>query len=442
MKRFAERTVKEGLSGGAETVEVFVSESSEFEVRVRNGEIETLTESDSSTVSITVSLDKRMASVQSSDLSGEGVARLIRDAVELAGVMDRDEYFDLPDYEELGGVDEYLGIFDPETVRMPTGDKIAVARELEKKARDLDERIISDGASFSNEVKTIVLANSKDFCNGYRRTLSSIDVSCAAEDRPADGLNIGKKQSSFWFSTATHLGDLESTDDVASRAVSRTLQKLGAVKPKTCEVPVVLDQTTASSFLTNIASAVNGGHIYRNSSFLVDMIGSPIGSELVTIVDDPLITGKMGSRPFDAEGVRSRTNVVVEKGVLKSYLMSTYSAKKLELKTTGNAGGTSNFYVKPGPYDPEEIVSSIEEGLYLTSLSGPGANWTTGDFSQGGQGMWIENGRLSYPVNEFTVAGTFMDILKGIVMIGNDLEWRKPLASPTLKIDRMIVSGT
>lgn len=442
MKSMAERAVRESLSRGAETSEVTIIENNEFGTSVRKGIIETLSESVSSLLSITLSLDKRKASVTSSDLSEGMVSQLITEAIELAGVMDRDVHFDLPAVEELGAAGQGLEVYDADTVAVPTKDKIDTAAKLEKKACSMDSRIISDGGSFSNGLHRIAFANSLGFCEGYSSTFAAIGVSCAAEDSPGKGRNIGKKQSSFWYSAAASLRALESVDEIASKAVSRTLRKLGAVKPRTCEIPAIFDAVTARSFLGSVAAASEGGNIYRKASFLVDRIGDMVGSANVTILDDALLRGKLGSRPFDEEGVRSRCNVVFEKGMLKNYLMNSYQARKLGLETTGSAGGFSNFYMQPGTCTEEEMISSIGEGLYLTSLSGPGANWTTGDFSQGAQGIWIERGELSHPVDEFTIAGTFPQMLMGIVMVGREIDWNRPVASPAFKIDGMTISGT
>ena len=317
-----------------------------------------------------------------------------------------------------------------------------MATELERTALDADGRIITDGASFSNEIKSIAFANSLGFCDGHTRTLNSIEIACVAQDAGGPGGNTGKKQSSYWYSVATHLNRLEPIEDIAGRAVSRTLRKLGARKPGTCEVPVIFDPLMAARFVESIAKAAGGGSIYRKSSFLVDKRERRVASQLLTIIDDPLLAGGLASRPFDSEGVKSRRTVVIENGTLRTYLMDSYQARKLGLATTGNSGGNSNFYMVPGQSAPEEIIAEIKEGLYLTNLSGPGADWSTGDFSQGGQGIWIENGALSHPVNEFTIAGSFPQILEGIVMIGNDLSWRSEYAAPTFLVERMTISGT
>ncbi len=442
IKQLVAAVVEKARAGGADTAEAVLRESTEFSVIVRAGNIEQLTESRSNRLLIAVSSEKRQATVTTSDLSPASIELLIAEGIELAGVMDRDTYFALPDPDELGRVEDDLEIFDPETIDLPTDRKIAIAMELERTALGMDGRIIPDRALFSNEIKTIAFANSLGFCNGHTRTLNLIEIACAARDTGGTGGGTGKKQSSFWYSAATHLDRLEPIETVAERAVSRTLRKLGARKPATCEVPVVFDPLMAANFIESIAKAVGGGNIYRKSSFLVDKRGRRVAPSILTIIDDPLLTGGLASRPFDGEGVISRSTVVIENGVLKSYLMNSYQARKLDLATTGNSGGPSNFYMAPGASSPDEIIAGVPNGLYLTSLFGPGANWSTGDFSQGGQGIWIENGKLSYPVNEFTIAGSFSRILEGIAGIGNDLSWRREYAAPTFLVERMTISGT
>jgi PmbA protein len=442
MKDLAERTVLVARSHGADTAEVAVSDSREIEVSARKGMIETLTDSASSSIAATVSVDKRKAIVTSSELRDESILRLVVEAIELARLMNRDDYFGLPDADELGYAEEGLEIFDERIEKLETDRMIESALHLEKTACTLDRRIISDGATVSNGVYRFAFANSSGFCNAYSKTLASTGISCAAEEESRRGENVGKKQSSYWFSKATSLKELDSPEKVARTAVERTLRKLGAVKPKTREAPVVFDPVTARAFLSHLSKAVNGGQIYRKSSFLVDMKGAIIGSPHLSIHDDPLLAGKLGTRPFDNEGVRARRNVVVENGVLTSYLKNSYQARKLGEKTTGNGGGATNFFMLPGPSRQESLIEGVDEGLYLTSLIGPGANTATGDFSQGAQGIWIERGGLSYPVDEFTVTGTFQKMLLGITMVADDIDWNMHIAAPSFKIESMTISGT
>lgn len=441
MKRFASRVVADARRAGAETVEVSLLERMEFTVEVRRGSIEKLIESVSTAIDVELSIDKRKAVVSSSDLSSDTLSALVAEGIELARVMDRDEYFGLPEERELGAAAGDLAIFDPDSLAVPAERKIALALELERAALAMDDRIIPDGSSFSSRVRTTVFANSLGFCDGWRRTSNMLALSCAVEDRPARSENTGKRQSSWWYSAAVRAADLEGADEIARRAVERTLRKIGARKPRTCEVAVVFDPFTARDLLESLAEAASGGNIYRKSSFLVDRLGERVGSPLVTIVDDGVLPARLGTRPFDAEGVRSRRTVVFEGGVLGNYLCGTYAARKIGRATTANAGGITNFHLAPGRTSPAEIIASVDQGLYLTSISGPGANHMTGDFSQGGQGLWIDKGELSYPVDEFTIASSFPAMLAGVVMVGDDLDWRDAVASPTIKIERMTLSG-
>jgi len=441
MKELADGTVLEARSLGADTAEVSVSDSREIEVAVRKERLETLTDSISSGILITVSVENRKATVTSNEMNPESIRTLLSEAVDLCRFMNEDEFFGLPDAGELGLPGEDLDIYDGAVAGMGTERMIESALELERIARSFDGRIITDFAAVSNGVYRESFANSTGFCEAFERTLCSIGISCAAEDVSQRDGNLGRKQSSYWISRSTSLKGLEPIEQVARAAVDRTIRKIGAVKPKTCEVPVIFDPVTACAFLSHIAKAVNGGQIFRKSSFLVDMKGERIGSEHVNIHDDPLLPGKLGTRPFDLEGVRARSNTVAEKGILVNYLMSSYQARKLGERTTGNAGGSTNFYLEPGSSKPESLIESVDEGLYLTTLIGPGANITTGDFSQGGQGIWISKGRLSHPVDEFTVAGTFQKMLADITMVGDDIDWNKKIASPSFKVSNMTISG-
>ena len=442
MKKLAEWATRSALSHGAETAEVTLSNAREIEISARKNAVENLNDSTSSSIAVTLSVDARKATVTSNELVEESITQLISDAIEIARLMGRDEYFGLPDRDELGVTDSHLEIFSQEVVDIEADRMIETALRLEKIACDMDGRIISDGAWVSNAVERFVFSNSLGFCEAYSKTFTSIGISCAAEEESRRGKNIGKKQSSYWYSQSVSPSSLESVEDVARKAVERTLRKLGAVRPKTCEVPVVFDPVTARALLSHLATAVSGGQIYKKASFLVDRNGDEIGSAHVTIYDDPLLTGRIGSRPFDGEGVKSHANTVFERGRLLTYLINTYQARKLDEKTTGNSGGASNFYLEPGSTAPQELIASVDDGLYLTYLIGPGVNTVTGDFSQGAHGVWIEKGELTHPVDEFTVTGTFQKMLLGISAVASDIDWNSRIAAPTIKIDNLTISGT
>jgi PmbA protein len=257
-------------------------------------------------------------------------------------------------------------------------------------------------------------------------------------------------QRDSWYTAHRKLGSLDAPAAVGREAARRTLRRLGARRPPTCECPVVFDPETAATLLRHLAGAISGSALYRRMSFLVDRLGESIASPAVTVVDDPLRLAGPSSRPFDGEGVAQRRRTIVDRGVLASYLLDSYSARRLGLRTTGHASrgvsdapgaGPTNFVLEPGPYTPEAIIASVPSGLYVTELIGFGVNGTTGDYSRGAAGMWIENGALAYPVEEITIAGNLLTMLRDIEMVGNDLTIRNALAAPSLKIARMTVAG-
>jgi PmbA protein len=260
----------------------------------------------------------------------------------------------------------------------------------------------------------------------------------------------GAMQRDYWFSIARTLKKLESPEQVGKVSAERTLRRLGARKVKTAQVPIIFDPMVATSILEHIFEGINGDSVYRGASFLAGKLAQKVAGDNVTIIDDGTIPGGFGTSPFDGEGVPTRRTVVLEKGVLSSYLLNTYTAKKLGLKTTGNASrglagtpgiGPGNYFLQPGTRTPKELISGIKEGLYVTEFLGHGANLVTGDYSRGASGLWISGGEFAYPVEEITVAGNLKEIFFNISEIANDLEFRGSVASPTLRIDGLTVGG-
>jgi len=257
-------------------------------------------------------------------------------------------------------------------------------------------------------------------------------------------------QRDYWYTVSRSFAGLEPAEQVGRHAAELAVRHLGARKVPTCQCPVVFDPRAARTLLGSILDAVNGDAVYRGASFLAGKIGEKIASDLVTVVDDGTMIGGLGSSPFDDEGVLSGRTVVLDRGVLKSYLLNCYTARKLDLKTTGNASrgmagspgiGATNFFLEAGSDSPQDVIRSVKNGFYLTDLSGFGSNAVTGDFSYGASGLWIDGGALAFPVEEVTVAGSLLTMLAGISMIGTDLEFRGSIASPTLKIEEMTVAG-
>jgi PmbA protein len=308
-----------------------------------------------------------------------------------------------------------------------------------------DERINnSDGGSFDATTGRKVLANSLGFVGEYRRSYCSVAALPIAQ-------SDGAMQRDYWDSSALSLKKLESPESVGAEAARRTLRRLGARKIATSRVPVVFDPQTAASVIGNIFDAASGDAIYRGASFFAGKLGERVAGENVTIIDDATIPGGFGTSPFDDEGVPSRRTVVVERGILKSYLLNSYTARKLGLSTTGNASrglagtpgiGAGNFFLEPGEKTAQQIIAGVKQGLYLTGFLGESVNLVTGDFSRGANGIWIENGELAYPVEEITVAGNLKEMYMNVVEIGNDFEFRSSVAAPTLRIDGLTLAGS
>jgi len=445
LREVATDVVSRAMKAGATAAEAIVREGSEFSTLVRLGKVETLKESGSRAVGLRVFLGKRAASTYSSDFSHEGIERLVKGALDLARITSEDPYAGLPDPSQMGSVPGDLKLYYPDVYSLPPEQRIDYARRTEAAALNFDPRIKnSEGGSFDASTGQKVLANSLGFVGEYQRSGCSVSLAPIAQ------AENGTMQRDYWYSSARTLAKLESPESVGKEAARRTLRRLGARKIASTKVPIVFDSDTSRSLLDAIFDAVNGDAIYRQSSFLEGKLGETIASENVTVVDDGTIPEGFGTSPFDGEGVPSRRTVVIEKGVLKSYLLNTYTARKLGLQTTGSAArslagspgiGHGNFFLEKGARTAQQIIADIKRGLYVIDLMGFGVNLVTGDYSRGATGIWIENGELTYPVEEITVAGNLKEMLNNIVEIGNDLEFRSSIACPTLHIEGMTIAG-
>lgn len=444
-KAISEYIIKEARRNGADQADVIIVNSTNANISVRLGKIEELKQSNPKSLGIRVFKNSRKALTYTSDFREESLKKLVRKTVEIAKVTGADEYSGLPDKSLLGIAKGKLPLYDQKIAAVSTEKKIQMLKDMEKIGMDKDPLITnSDGASWNDSQSHVILANSEGFYGEEDYTSVSLSLSLLAE-------KDGVKQTDYWFSASRYLDRLDSIEKIASTAAQRTLRKLDGRKPKTQKVPVVFDPVTARDFLTIIAQTVIGNSIYNKNSFLVNKLNESIAVRDLTIIDDGLLEYGLGSRLFDDEGLPSRKNVVVDQGILKTYLCDCYSARKLGFEPTGSAtrgvtsnpsSGTSNFYIQNGTIPPEEIIASVKNGLYLTSVDWVGINYVTGDYSRGATGIWIENGKLTYPVQEFTVAGNMLEMLQNITMIGNDLEFRNSIAAPTFKIKEMTISGT
>ncbi len=445
LRELSVEVVRKAMKGGATAAEVVLREGSEFSTTVRFGEVETLKESGARSIGVRVFFGKRSASTWSSDLSPAGVDGMVKGALNLARITSEDPFSGIPEPDTLGTIPTNLDLYYEDVYSLSTADRIDYARRAENAALTADPRIKnSDGGSFDAATGIKVLANSHGFIGDYRRSY------CSVSAVPIAQIEGSSMQRDYWYSVARTLTKLEEPEHVGRIAAQRTLRRLGARKVKTQRVPVVFDPLVAGALLGHVFEAVNGDSVYRGASFLAGKLGEKIAGANVTIVDDGTMVGGFGSSPFDAEGVPTRRTVVIDKGVLNSYLLNTYTARKLKMQTTGNASralagtpgiGAGNFFMEKGANEPKKILAGIQEGLYVTEFLGFGVNLVTGDFSRGASGVWIQNGELTFPVEEVTVAGNLRDMLNSISEIGDDLEFRGSVACPTLRIDGMTVAG-
>ena len=434
----------QAVKRGATDAEAIGIETTEFHVEVRLGEVEKLQEAASRGIGLRVLYQGRQASSSTSDVSPQAIDELISCAVEMAKLTSVDEAATLPARDELARESIDLDLYDAAISELPTERKIEMARSAEEAARGADSRITnSEGSACSTTVGKTILVTSAGFAGEYQGTTCALMVAPIAKEGD-------QMQVAGWGDRQRALAPLDSPESLGREAARRALRKLNARKVTTREAPIVFESSAAEELLGDFFGAVDGYSIFRRASFLVGRLGEPIASPELTVIDDGQMRGAVGSRPFDGEGLAARCTVVVENGVLKSYLLNTYTARKLGLRSTANAArglmgapvvGYSNFFIAPGVYQADEIIASVKNGFYVTEMIGFGFNAVTGDFSRGASGWWIEDGRLAFPVEEVTIAGNFRDMLRGIAMIGNDLRFRDRIAAPTIKIDRMMVSG-
>ncbi|HZR57303.1 MAG TPA: TldD/PmbA family protein [Terriglobales bacterium] len=445
LKEIAQDIVRQAVAGGATAAECVIREGDEFSTLVRLGQVETLKESGSRSIGVRVFNGQRAASTYSSDFSRAGLDRMVKSALELSKITSEDPFAGIPEPALLGSISGDLDLYSADVYSLPGQERISYARRAEKAALDFDLRIKnSEGGSFDAATGHKVMANSHGFIGEYRRSYCSISAVPIAQT------DDGAMQRDYWFSVSRNLRQLESPEHVGTVAAQRTLRRLGARKVKTARVPVIFDPLVANSILGHIFEGVEGDSVYRGASFLAGKLGQKIAGDQVTVIDDGTIKGGFGTSPFDGEGVPTRRTLVIENGVLKSYLLNTYTAKKLGLQTTGNASrglagtpgiGPGNYFLQPGTKTPQQIISEIKEGLYVTEFLGHGANLVTGDYSRGASGLWISGGELTYPVEEITVAGNLKEMFFNITEIANDLEFRGAMASPTIRIDGLLVGG-
>ena len=450
LESLAADVVALAIKAGATDAEAVAREGDEFSVNVRMGAVETLKESGSRGLGLRVFLGKRSGSASTSDLTAEGIRQLVEGALALARVTEEDPFAGLPETGEFGAVQDDLHLYYDDVYSLGGAERIEWARRVEAAALAADPRITnSDGGSFDAATGRKALANSRGFVGSYRTSYAGVAAAPLAKD--ADG----KMQRDGWWSSARRLSDVESPESVGQEAARRTLRRLGARRVATQSVPIIFAPETARTLIGSVFEAASGDAIWRGASFLAGKLGETIAAPDLTIVDDntmllPTGVGGFGTSPFDDEGLPSQRTVVVENGVLRNYLLNTYTARKLGMRSTHNAArglagapgvGCGILYLQPGNMTKEQILGEVKAGLYVTSLMGFGTNMVTGDYSRGATGLWIENGQLTHAVEEITVAGNLAEMLRNVTAIGNDIRFRGSVASPTLRIDGMTIAG-
>ncbi len=427
--------LKRARERGATAADAFLVEDRAFSAQVRLGLVDTVKHAREQHLSLRVFSGKSAAAASTSDFSRTSVERLVDEAVSLSRITAPDDLGGLPEAAALAREIPALDLDDPTGHDISPEDKIELARRCEAAALGADPRFADRRARYA-------YATSHGFAAEYATSSFSLSASPVATEN-------GHMQRDGWYHVTRKRVNLDTPEEIGLIAAKRAVRRLGARQVKTCEVPVIFDPDMAASLVRHVAGAVAGPSLYRGASFLVGKLGQQIAATGVTIVDDGTMPGGLGSRPFDGEGLPVLRTVIVDKGVLASYLLDSYSGRKLGMASTHHAArdgsgvtvDTTNLYLAKGSTDPKALIASVKQGLYVTELIGFGVNGVTGDYSRGAVGLWIDNGELSYPVEEITIAGNLLEMFQAIEGVGNDLVFRDRTSAPTLLIGRMTVAG-
>jgi len=422
---------------GAQSAEASVSIARRFHAEARENVVARLEGSTGKSLFLRVFRDGRKSTLSTTDLSPEGLRAAVNRAVVNADLVAADEYAGLPDVGRADAPE--LWLTDPFLPRRDSGEKVDEAIELERLIRAADARVSnSSGSHYTDTVAVTAIANSTGFSAAYGWTRAGRSTGPVALDGEV-------KRTAQYGTAARHLADLEAPESVASTAVRRAVDLFGARKPPTMRVPVIFERDVAATLLDDLFAAVSAANVAVANSWLSGQIGNRIGSDLVTVVDDGRVPGALGSAPFDGEGVPTRRTPVFERGVLRTFLYDTYYGRKLGTATTGNSTGggigPSNFYLEPGPLTLSELIAATPVGVLVMDTIGFATEHASGTYSRGARGFFIEGGELAYPIDEFTIAGRYTDMLAGVDAVANDLRFDGPVVSPSFRVAEMTVSG-
>lgn len=433
LETLVQSCLEEATRQGATSAEASVNIESGLSVTARLGEVETLEHHNDHGLGITVYVDHKKGASSTTNLDAGALKDAVTAACNIAKFTQKDNCAGLADADQMANEIQDLDLDHPWS--LSPEDALDIAIECENHARKLKEITNSEGATLNTSRGTSIYGNTHGFMGSYTSTRHSLSCVVVAE-------NNGSMQRDYWFTTSRNPSDLESAVMVGEKAADRTVSRLGARKISTQTIPVIFEANMARSLLSNFVSAISGGALYRKASFLLDQLDKKIFSDSVNIIDDPHILGGLGSSAFDLEGVATQSRIIVENGILKSYVLSSYSARKLGMQTTGNAGGIHNLMLNPGSKNLDELIHEMNRGLLVTELIGHGVNNVTGDYSRGAVGYWVEDGEIQYPVEEITVAGNLKNMFKNILLIGNDIDQRSNIITPSLLIDGMMIAGS
>lgn len=401
---------------------------------VRLGEVDTVEFNRDKSLGITVYKGKRKGSVSISDLSPAAIAAAVDAACRIADYTEPDEYSGLADKELLATNIPDLDLYHPADINAEQA--IEYAKQAEAAALQTDPRIINtDGATFATSDSYYVFGNSDGFLEGYSRTSYNAYCTAIAQEK-------GLMQRDYDYTVAREINKLASMSEMGVKAAEKTVARLNPRKIKTCTAPVLFVPQMARGLWGALVSAISGGSLYRKSSFLLDKLDKQIFPEFVNINEDPFMPNGLGSAPFDDEGVATKAKSIISNGVLKTYLLGCYSARRLGMQSTGNAGGVNNMLVQAGTVDYEGLIQKMGTGLVVTELLGQGTNIVTGDYSHAASGFWVENGKIQYPVEEITIAGNLQSMFMNIIAIGNDLDHRSNTVTGSVLIDAMTIAGS
>jgi len=433
LEQIVQDLLAEAKRQGATAAEAAATTNRGLEVSVRLGEVETVEHTRDSGLGITLYLGRHKGSASTSDLSPAAVRDAVSAARAIASHTQEDPYAGLADPERMAAEVPDLDLYHPWPLQVE--DAVGLALECEDAARATDRRIVnSEGASVSSHTGIHVYGNSHGFIGGYPS--SRHGLSCAVVGQEGESM-----QRDYWWSAARSPQDLDPAEAVGRRAGERTLARLGARQISTRQSPVLFSAQVAAGLMRHLVSAITGASLYRRSSFLLDHMGRRIFPDFVRIREDPLATRGLASAPFDGDGVATAPKDLVTGGVLCSYLLDAYSARRLGMETTGNAGGVRNLRIEMGEMDRDALIREMDTGLLVTELMGHGINPVTGDYSRGAAGFWVENGQIRHPVEEITIAGNLRRMFQGLVAVGRDCDFPGSTRTGSWLIEEMTIAG-